>query len=258
MEVAAVMDRWQLQCKEPPVSPGGWVSESAPGLMLLGSVFSFLRRMWCTWILRHFWTFYGAVLFGSFKPQCLDRSRFFLVALEFYSSPIFLLMLRCPFVLPSTTWVLFHCSDTCCFEGKCNLFTCHPPGPVSPLTSGCCLLTVVASLRALYSLALYFCTLVTNVQLLLAFIILSSKDDLSWWRKRWLLCLNQTIHHLIRATCFLISGKYILSIIPWFRDVGCYATWLAGHCMLCKRHRRIAEWLGWRGTLKPSQSPPLP
>lgn len=33
-----------------------------------------------------------AVLLGSLKPRCLDRSHFFLVALEFYSSPIFLLM----------------------------------------------------------------------------------------------------------------------------------------------------------------------
>lgn len=84
-----------------------------------------------------------------------------------------------PFVLPLTAWVLFHGSDACFLEAKCNLFTRHLPGPVSPLTPGCCLLTVAASLRGLYNLALSCCPFVTNVQLLPVFIIASSKDDLS-------------------------------------------------------------------------------
>lgn len=82
-------------------------------------------------------------------------------------------------MLPHTAWVLFHGSDTCFLEAKCNLFTRHLPGPVSPLTPGCCLLTVAASLRGLYNLALSCCPFVTNVQLLPVFIIASSKDDLS-------------------------------------------------------------------------------
>lgn len=155
------MGCWKLQCTEPPASLGGWSQRA-----LLD---------WCCLVLcSRFWEECGALGFYGISEHFMGQYYlahlnhcvwtgitfffFFLVPLEFYSSPIFLLMVCSLFVLPCTAWELFHCSDTCFLEGKCNLFTCHLSGSVSPLTPGCCLLTVTASWKALYSLALlYIC-----------------------------------------------------------------------------------------------------